>query len=390
MTPWGAEEEFDVQTLFGRTVLQIAPALDAGPVAAACVEVAAALAEAGGRALVAGAPGKMVSELQARGGVFLPLEPARTPWAAALKPRKLAALAIREGVELIHVHGASALKSALYAARQARAPLVADYENDHDELALAADSVMVFSRQALEEMTEARPDVAPRLRRGLHGVDLRAYALDSLDPARVHRLRESLGVQPHVRLVIGLGLTPERQKLFLAAASQLKPRGFFDSAAQEARFVWLREASDPADLFESEAARLGLKDQVAQLAWSDRAAAYFAAALAVLPARESRACAEAQAAGAPVALLQEEGGPGGVEFICAPPEVEAQERTGWLAPPGAASTLARAAEEATRLGATARENLGRRARAHARNFSTERMCALTLAVYARHFAGREE
>ncbi len=35
-----------------------------------------------------------------------------------------------------------------------------------------------------------------------------------------------------------------------------------------------------------------------------------------------------------------------------------------------------------RLGATARENLAHNARAHARNFSAERMNALTLAIYA--------
>ena len=64
------------------------------------------------------------------------------------------------------------------------------------------------------------------------------------------------------------------------------------------------------------------------------------------------------------------------------PQVEL-DRAG-LASPG---PLARAVEEAVRLGASAREALAHRARAHARNFSAERMCALTLSVYARHFAG---
>ncbi len=64
-------------------------------------------------------------------------------------------------------------------------------------------------------------------------------------------------------------------------------------------------------------------------------------------------------------------------------------RTGWLVAPGQPGSLARAAEEAVRLGASARDALGRRGRAHARSFSAERMCALTLSVYARHFAGAQ-
>jgi glycosyltransferase involved in cell wall biosynthesis len=62
-------------------------------------------------------------------------------------------------------------------------------------------------------------------------------------------------------------------------------------------------------------------------------------------------------------------------------------RTGWLVAPGQPGSLARAAEESLRLGASARDALGRRGRVHARSFSAERMCALTLSVYARHFAG---
>jgi glycosyltransferase involved in cell wall biosynthesis len=91
--------------------------------------------------------------------------------------------------------------------------------------------------------------------------------------------------------------------------------------------------------------------------------------------------------GAPVALLQPAGAALESEEICAPPQVDAALRTGWLIPSGQAQTLARAAEEAVRLGATARENFAQRARSNARRFSSERMCALTLAVYARHFSG---
>ncbi len=393
MTPWGAEEQIDNQALFGRTILQVAPSLDASGAGLACVEVAASLSEAGARPLVAGAPGPLVSELQARGGVFLPFAAATiNPWRAMLNRRRLERLVIREGVELIHVHGSSGLNAASFAARRSRIPLVAEYEPGHGDLALDADSILVFSRAAMEQAAKARPERASRLVHGLHGVDLRRFNPDAVDGSRVRRLREALGAKPHQRLIVAIGLPAERRKIVLDAAALLKAKGFFANDSQEARFVWLwRDPDDPArKAFVGEVAKMGLTGEVLQIAGDDRAAACLAAALVVAPAGENGLGVEAQALGAPVALIQgADAGetPDSVDGVCAPPQVEAQERTGWLVPVQQPQALARAAEEAVRLGATARERFAQRARAHARHFSSERMCALTLAVYARHFSG---
>lgn len=387
MTPWGVEGEVDSQALFGRTILQIVPALDAS--ALACVEVAASLADAGARALVAGAPGRLASELQARGGIFVPIAAATlNPWRSWLNRRRLASLALREGVELIHVHAGAGARAALYAAKQARVPLVADYEPD--SAALDANSLIFYSRAEMEEAVSRQPNLAAKAFRGLRGVDLRQFSPEGVDCGRVRRLREALGVKPHVRLVVAIGLPPERRQMFLAAAAQLKAKGFFANEAQDARFVWLRgEGEEASDAFDAEAARLGLGGAVLQIDWPDRAAACLAAALVVAPAGEPTLCIEAQALGVPLAVLQTSGAASVVEEICAPPQVEPAQRTGWLIPPGPPAGLIRAVEEAVRLGATARENLVDHARAHARNFSAERMNALTLAIYARHFGAGE-
>lgn len=390
MTPWGAEEEIDSQALFGRTILQIAPALDAGAAGIACVEVAACLAEAGARALVAGAPGPLVSELQARGGVFVPLPAAtRNPWKAMVNRQALERMVLNEGVELIHVRGADGLAAVLQAARRARIPLVAEYESGQAP-ALDADSILAFSGAAMDEAARLRPDAAPRLHRGLHGVDLRRFAPETFDTGRVRRLRENLGVKPHERLVVGLGLPNEARKVFLAAAAFLKDKGFFANEAQEARFVWSgAENMDRADgeAFDADAAKLGLTPFVLRTVCDDRAAACLAAAIVIVAAEDSRLCVEAQALGAPLAALAPASAVENVEEVLAPPRVEAALRSGWVVPMGQPQTLARAVEEAVRLGATARASLGQRARVHAGAFSMERMCALTLAVYARHFMG---
>jgi glycosyltransferase involved in cell wall biosynthesis len=384
MTPWGAESDVDSQALFGRTILQVVPALDAS--ASACVEIAASLADAGARALVAGEDGRLASELQARGGIFIQFEAARhNPWQAWLNRRRLARLALREGVELIHAHSGAGAGAALFAARRARIPLVADYEA-WSSSALEADSIVFFSRQELDEAVARRPALAAKAFRCLRGVDLRQFSAEAVDFSRVRRLRDALNVRAHERLAVAMGLKPERRQMFLAAAAQLKAKGFFDNEAQQARFVWLRrEGEAPSGAFDAEASRLGLGDVVFQIDWADRAAACLAAAVVIAPANEAELCVEAQALGAPVIVLLSSGAPAEVETICAPPQVEAALRTGWLTPAGPPSGLARAVEEAMRLGATARDNLARNARAHACYFSSERVNAMTLAIYARHF-----
>jgi hypothetical protein len=59
--------------LAGATVLQIVPALRQEPVARTALDVAAALRQAGARALVAAEDGPLVAELTAAGGEWIPL-----------------------------------------------------------------------------------------------------------------------------------------------------------------------------------------------------------------------------------------------------------------------------------------------------------------------------
>jgi glycosyltransferase involved in cell wall biosynthesis len=71
------------------------------------------------------------------------------------------------------------------------------------------------------------------------------------------------------------------------------------------------------------------------------------------------------------------------ETVIAPPGHIAEERTGWLVPPGDAAALSAAIGEALALSGEARQALRARARSHALRFTTEAMQAATLAVYDR-------
>jgi hypothetical protein len=75
--PGSAFSRASAHPLAGRTILQIIPELEAGGAERTAIDVAAGLAEVGARALVASEGGRLVGELQANGGVWIPF-PART------------------------------------------------------------------------------------------------------------------------------------------------------------------------------------------------------------------------------------------------------------------------------------------------------------------------
>jgi hypothetical protein len=84
-------------------IMQVLPALVTGGVERGTVDVAAAIVQAGGTALVASAGGVMVHELERAGAhhVTLPLD-RKTPWSIARNRRALAALIEEHHVDIVH------------------------------------------------------------------------------------------------------------------------------------------------------------------------------------------------------------------------------------------------------------------------------------------------
>ena len=111
--------------LAGRTILQIVPALAAGGDQQTTLAVAAALVEAGARAMVACDSYELASEVQAVGGLHLPL-PASTknPFAMAFNSRRLARILESERIDLVHARSRAAAWVALGACRKTKRPLV--------------------------------------------------------------------------------------------------------------------------------------------------------------------------------------------------------------------------------------------------------------------------
>lgn len=382
--------------LSGRTILQIIPELDAGGAERTAIDVAAALAESGARPLVATEGGRLVSELQARGGVWLPF-PAKTknPLAMAANVPKLARLIREEGVDLIHARSRAPAWVALAAARMTRRPFVTTYHGSYsgrskvkvayNSVMARGDVVIANSDFTADLIRAAHPFAAERIRVIHRGTDFRRFAAGVVDPARVAALRADWGVEPDARLVLlSARLTGWKgHKVLIEAAKRLAERGVTDvryilAGDPQGREGYVREIDDAIR-------RKGLEGVVLRVGHcADMPAAFMASAAVVVPSTEpeafGRVAVEAQAMGAPV-VVSELGA--AVETVLAPPRAPASERTGWSVPPGDAEALAEALGEALALGATARDGLASRARAHVlKRFSLERMIAETLDVYA--------
>ncbi|MHB2167331.1 glycosyltransferase family 4 protein [Alsobacter sp. R-9] len=389
--------------LAGRTILQVVPTLDAGGVERTTVDIAAALAAVGARPMVATQGGRLVGELQAKGGLFLPFPAAtKNPLSMLANARRLQAICRDEGVDIVHARSRAPAWSALLAARRLRLPFVTTYAGAYGGRSAAkvlynsvmarGDVVIANSHYTADLITRMHPFAREHVRVIHRGTDLKAFSPAAVAPERVERLRTTWGVDPDRRIILlAARLTGWKGQTVLVEAT----RKLLDGGVRDVTVIL---AGDPQgrDGFVKDLdaliARHALQDVVKRVGHcSDMPAAFLAAALVTVPSTEpeafGRSAVEAQAMGAPVIVSDHGAVP---ETVLAPPQVHASARTGWRVPPGDAGALAEAMAAALAMGASARDALAQRARAHVEaHFSLEGMIADTLDVYAALLGARD-
>ena len=388
--------------LAGRTILQIIPELDAGGAERTAIDIAAGLAQIGARALVASEGGRLVGELQATGGVWVPFPAAtRNPVAMLFNVRRLARVAHEEGACLIHARSRAPAWVALGAARALRVPFVTTYHGSYS--ARSAPKRLYNSVMARGDVVIANSDYTAAQIRSLYdvsgdrlvaiprGTDFSAFSPAAVASDRVDALRRSWGVAPHERIVLlAARLTSWKgQKVLIEAAARLRVLGqrdivFILAGDPQGREGYVREI----DRAIAESGLDGIVRRVGHC--TDMPAAFMAASVVAVPSTEpeafGRSAVEAQALGTPVVVSDLGAVP---ETVLAPPDAPASARTGWRVPAGDPAALAGALDHALSLGASAHDALAARARSHVeRRFSLPGMVARTLDVYAELLARR--
>jgi glycosyltransferase involved in cell wall biosynthesis len=394
--PAGMGFATSLHPLAGRTILQIIPELEAGGAERTAVDVAEALAQVGARALVATEGGRLVGELQAKGGVWAPFPAAtKNPLSMLVNVRRLARVCHDENVALIHARSRAPAWVALGAARVMNLPFVTTYHGAYsgkssvkrlyNSVMARADVVIANSNYTADLIRSVHAQAGDRIRVIPRGTDFSHFSPTSVLPERVEALRKAWGVAPHERIVLlAARLTAWKgQKVLIEAAAKLRDAGLADvsfvfAGDHQGRDSYVRE-------LDKLIAERNLKDIVRRVGHcSDMPAAFLAASAVAVPSTEpeafGRSAVEAQAMGTPVVVSDLGAVP---ETVLAEPAVPPHERTGWRVPPGDPGALAEAIDAALALGASARGALGQRARAHVeRPFSLERMVSSTLDVYS--------
>jgi glycosyltransferase involved in cell wall biosynthesis len=381
--------------LSGRTVLQVIPRLDAGGAERTTIDVAAALVRAGARALVASEGGRLASELQAVGGLLAPFPAAtKNPLAMAANVARLARLIVEERVDIVHARSRAPAWVALGASRKTGRPFLTTYHGAYsgrsglkllyNSVMARGDVVIANSQFTADEIARLYPFARGRLSVIPRGTDLTRFAPNAVERGRVARLREAWGVAPHERVVLVAARLTEwkGQKVLIEAARLLKARGLEEvrcilAGDPQGREAYAREL----DARIEEGGLAGVVSRVGHCV--DMPAALVAATVVAVPSTApeafGRSAVEAQAMGAMV-IVADSGAAS--ETVLAPPQTPAALRTGWRVPAGDALALADAIESALALGATARDAIAQRARAHVeRQFSLEQMTQKTLAAY---------
>lgn len=367
-----------------RTVLQVLPHMAAGGVQRGTVEIARAVVQAGWRAMVVSEGGPGVERLEAVGAEHVTLPVARknplTMWRNA---GRLAKLIEAEGIDIVHARSRAPAWCAESAARRTGRRFVTTFHGTYghanalkrryNAVMTRADVVIAISEHISHHMQSVYGTPRDRIRVIHRGVDFDVFDPEKVGEDRLDALRRAWDVPKDVPIVMLPGRVTrwKGQHVLIEALAELGRRDFCclivgDVQGRDGYRAELDEAIR----------RHGLEDLVRLPGpCDDMPAAYRLADLIVSastdPEAFGRVAIEAQAMGRPVIATDH----GGAR------ETVVGGETGWLVPPGDVGALAQALDNLWRRDETL-QRMGeagiRRARA---DFSIDKMCAETLAVY---------
>jgi len=368
------------------TILQVLPALESGGVERGTIDMVKAIVGAGGRALVASAGGRLVTQVERAGGEHarLPLM-TKDPLNIWMNAGRLAALIRREGVDLVHARSRAPAWSAWLAARRTGARFVTTWHGIYGEdfpgkraynsVMARGERVIAASQTIASRVVSTYGVEGSRLRVIPRGVDTSIFSPEVVGGERVHRLAQSWRIPTESRVV----MLPARLTRWKGAEMLL------DAAGLMARpdVFWLLVGDEQGNgRFSQRLVRRAKRRKILthfRIAGhcEDMPAALLLADVVVnaslKPEPFGRTVIEAQAMGRPVVAFNHGGAA----------ETVIDQQTGFLSPPGDVLGLVAAISRALDLPDDERAWLGWRSReAVEAGYTVSAMQQATLAVYA--------
>jgi glycosyltransferase involved in cell wall biosynthesis len=386
----------------GATVLQIVPALEESAAARAAVDLAGALLRSGARVIVAAEDGPLNSELQGLGGEWTRLvTDTANPLSISRNGRTIATLVSTERVDLVHALGVGASRSAATLKKRAGVWVVHTYDAEdlrresrdksYSRALLAGDRIIVPSHYVADQIMIRHQVPREKLAVIPRRIDAVRFDPPAISPERAMVLRRGWKIGRGQRLILVPGrIDPAKGQLLLVEAARILTNGglknviFVLAGDNRPHFDYAKRIAEQAEAH-------GVAHLIRQVGvCPDMAGAYLAAdfvvAPQIAPPAFPLAVAEAMAMARPVIASNVGAIP---ELVQAPPHVPDATRTGWLAEPDDAISLARAIAAALSAEAAAYNAIGTRARRLANQyFLPARTSAAALGLFASLSEGR--
>jgi len=385
------------------TVLIVVPSLDAGAADAGAVDLTRVLTAAGHRAIVASRAGRLVADVTAAGGQFVPLDLAsNNPIVMLRNAGALVRIARERKCDVIHALGRAAAWSAWLAARLRGIPLVTSwykgfrdqnvFKHAYNGIMARGDRVVALSEQIAQLIHDRYGTPWDRIAVLPSSIDFARFDPASVSRERIDAMRSAWGVRPETKVILITGRILRRKghHVVVKAAKRLKEMGLKDFLCV---FVGedrghTRYTGELWDLVLT----TGTMDVIRMAApVADMPAAYACAAVvvsaAVQPEGLQRAILEAQAMARPVIVSDLAAGP---EVVLTPPAVPEGRITGLRCQAGDDAALAAALLRLFSMPEPVRATIGARGRDWVLgHFNAEGVAEHTLALYG-EITGRRD
>ncbi len=365
-------------------ILQVLPELRSGGVERGTIEIARAIIQAGGKAIVASSGGAMVSQLLHSGAlhVKLPLK-RKDPISLWLNRKRLAKLIREHQVDIVHARSRAPAWSAYYAAKDAGCRFMTtfhgtyglqnEWKKKYNAIMTRGERVIAISHFIADHIKANYEMDASRMRIIHRGVDLKLFNLQNHSLLRLIELTKEWRLPDAMPLI----LFPARitrwkgQDVFLRAIAALPHRNFFavilgDDKGHENYRAELEKLIVELQL----EGHVRIAKHTHQITEAYRLARVIVAT-SIEPEAFGRVVLEAQAMGRPV-IATNHGGP---------METVIPDTTGWLVTPGNVDQLSARIDYALRMDQKELEWMGEQAIQNAQNFSLDTMAAKTIDVY---------
>jgi glycosyltransferase involved in cell wall biosynthesis len=222
-------------------VLLVVPTLDVGAAGAGAVELVRILASAGFRIIVVSRAGRLVTDITAAGGEFIPLDvSSNNPLLMLRNAIKLTRMVRDQQCRVIHAFGRAGAWSAIVAARMCRTPLVTScykgfreqniFKRFYNSIMARGDYVIASSEQIAQLINDRYGTAWNKIAVVSCSIDLDRFDPDKVTRERVDAIRSAWGVKRETKVILITGRILRRKghHVVVKAVKRLKEMGLKD------------------------------------------------------------------------------------------------------------------------------------------------------------------